>query len=216
MRKYIIMGPQGCGKGTQGKLLAREYDLVHISAGDILRWHVQGHTKLGAKVKHILAEGELVPDEIVEAVVAERLDQHDWSYGFILDGFPRNTPQTLFFLERYDVDAVISIDVSDEVAVERVLARRSCAGCGRDYNLIFHRPQRADVCDVCQGRLLPRPDDTIEAIRSRLQDYHLKTRPILDLFRPKELVVTIDGSRPVEVVHEELRQRLDLPVLVDA
>ena len=216
MRKYIIMGPQGCGKGTQARLLAKEYDLVHISVGDIFRWHIQAHTKLGAKVKRIVSLGALVPDELVETVVAERLDQHDWNYGFILDGFPRNATQAVFFLERYDVDAVISIDVSDEVVLDRVLARRLCSGCGLDYNLIFHRPRRPDVCDVCQGPLLPRPDDTIEAIRSRLQDYHLKTQPILDLFQAKELVVTVDGARPVEAIQEDLRHRLGLPALVDA
>lgn len=216
MRKYIIMGPQGCGKGTQAKLLARDYDLVHISVGDVFRWHVQNHTKLGAKVKRIVAQGELVPDDLVGSVIAERLDTHDWNYGFVLDGFPRNGIQALFFLERYDVDAVIHIDVRDEVVLDRVLARRLCSNCGLDYNLIFHRPKAPDVCDVCHGRLVPRPDDTPEAIRARLADYHDKTKPILDLFRRKELVVAVDGARSVEAIQADLRHRLNLPVLVAA
>ncbi len=216
MRKFIIMGPQGCGKGTQAKLLARDYDLVHISVGDIFRWHVQNHSKLGARVKRIVSLGELVPDDLVESTVAERLDQHDWNYGSILDGFPRNGTQALFFLERYDVDAVILIDVRDEVVLDRVLARRLCSSCGLDYNLIFHRPKAVDVCDVCHGRLVPRPDDTPEAIQARLRDYHEKTRPILDLFRKKELVVSVDGARSVEAIQDDLRHRLKLPVLVAA
>ena len=100
MHKYIVMGPQGCGKGTQAKLLEKDFDLVHISVGDIFRWQVQHHTKLGARVKRIVASGLLVPDELVNEVVTERLELHDWNYGFILDGFPRNENQAVFFLER--------------------------------------------------------------------------------------------------------------------
>lgn len=216
MRKYIIMGPQGCGKGTQAKLLSHRFDLVHISVGDVFRWHIQHHTKLGARVKRIVSQGELVPDDLVETVVADRLALHDWNYGFVLDGFPRNATQALFFLERYDVDAVLLIDVRDEVVLDRVLARRLCSRCGLDYNLIFHRPQRTDVCDVCRGRLVARPDDSADSVRARLRDYHFKTRPILDLFQTKELIVSVDGAGSVEAIHEDLRSRLGLPALVGA
>ena len=113
MRKYIVMGPQGCGKGTQAKMLEKDFDLVHISVGDIFRWQVQHHTKLGAKVRRIVASGLLVSDDLVNEVVTERLELHDWNYGFILDGFPRNENQAVFFLERYDVDAVLLIEVPD-------------------------------------------------------------------------------------------------------
>lgn len=216
MRKYVIMGPQGCGKGTQAKLLVRDFDLVHISVGDIFRWHIQSHTKLGARVKRIVASGQLVSDEMVNDVVLERLDQHDWNYGFILDGFPRNEAQAMFFLERYDVDAVLLIDVPDQLVTERILARRLCSGCGLDYNLIFLRPAVADVCDVCKGRLVARPDDTPEAVRDRLLDYHAKTRPILDVFRRKELVISVDGGRAVAEIQDQIRSRLNLPKRVAA
>lgn len=212
MLKYVIMGPQGCGKGTQAKLLIKDFDLVHISAGDIFRWHIQSHTKLGARVKRIVASGQLVPDEMVNDVMLERLDQHDWNYGFILDGFPRNEAQAMFFLERYDVDAGILIDVPDAVVMDRILSRRLCSHCGLDYNLIFHRPAAADVCDVCKGRLVPRADDTLEAVRERLADYHAKTKPIIDLFRKKELVVAVDGAKPAEEIQAEIRARLKLPL----
>ena len=122
MRKYVIMGVQGSGKGTQAKLLAEDLDLVHISVGDIFRWHVQSHTKLGARVRRIMAAGELVGDDLVESVVRERLDQHDWNYGFILDGFPRNGRQAEFFLESYDIDAVIHLDLPDDEVRRRVLS----------------------------------------------------------------------------------------------
>jgi adenylate kinase len=204
------MGPQGCGKGTQAKLLIKDFELVHISVGDIFRWHVQSHTKLGARVKRIVATGQLVPDELVDDIVRERLEQHDWNYGFILDGYPRNEAQALFFLERYDVDAVISIEVSDAVVFERILSRRFCAKCGLDYNLIFHRPAVPDVCDLCQGRLVLRPDDNPEAVQERLANYHAKTKPIIDLFLKKELVVAVDGVRPAAEIQAEIRERLGL------
>jgi adenylate kinase len=208
MHKYIIMGVQGCGKGTQARMLKEALDLTHISVGDIFRWHIQSHTKLGARIKRIMAEGKLVTDDVVEEVVKERLDRHDWNYGFILDGFPRNSPQAAFFLESYDIDAVLLIEVPDAVVLERILNRRICPKCGLDYNLIFHRPAVANTCDVCGTALAARPDDTPEAVRARLQDYHGKTQPILELFRRKELVVAVDGTRSADEVQQDLRRQL--------
>lgn len=212
MRKYVIMGVQGCGKGTQAKMLCKDLELVHISVGDIFRWHVQSHTKLGARVKRIVASGQLVSDEMVEDIVRQRLDQHDWNYGFIVDGFPRNAKQARFFLESYDIDAVLLIDVPDQVVMERIMSRRLCGKCGLDYNLIFHRPKKEGVCDVCAGNLLQRSDDNEEAVQSRLKDYHDQTEPILELFRSKELVVVVDGRRKPEEIQAEIRERLHLPI----
>lgn len=210
MYKYVIMGIQGCGKGTQAGLLAKRFNLVHISVGDIFRWHLQSHTKLAARIGRYTAAGELVPDEIVEEIVSARLEQHDWNYGFILDGFPRNRRQAEFFLESYDVDAVIHIDLADEVVLARVLNRRLCSKCGLDYNLIYHRPKVADICDVCGGQLVARTDDTSDAVRVRLRDYHTKTAPILELFSRKELIVSVDGNQPTDAVQTEIRARLGL------
>jgi len=208
MHKYVIMGVQGCGKGTQAAMLVQAFDLVHISVGDIFRWHIKSHTKLGAKVKRIVASGKLVGDEVVEGIVHERLQTHDWNYGFILDGFPRSAPQAEFFLESYDIDAVIHIQVPDDVVRERVLSRRLCDGCGLDYNLISHRPATENVCDVCGGQLVSRPDDTPAALSDRLRDYHSKTKPVLDLFRQKELVLDIDGTPNPDQIQQEIRGRL--------
>jgi len=210
MRKYLIMGAQGSGKGTQAKLLATDFDLVHISVGDIFRWHVQNHTKLGARVKRIVASGQLVPDDVVQEVVHARLERHDWNYGFILDGFPRNATQAEFFLESYDIDAVILIEVPEQVVLERILSRRLCPGCGLDYNLIFHRPAVEDTCDVCKSKLVLRADDTPEAVRDRLRDYDQKTKPLLDLLRRKEVIVAVDGTRAPAVIQEEIRKGLGL------
>ena len=157
MRKYVLMGAQGSGKGTQAAVLARDLDMTQISVGDIFRWHVQNHTKLGAQVRRIMAAGELVGDDLVEKVVHERLDQHDWNYGFIVDGFPRNRPQAEFFLERYDIDAVIHLDLPDDEVRRRVLARRLCSNCRLDYNLMAHRPKvRGSVRRMRRGVGPPR------------------------------------------------------------
>lgn len=214
MRKYIIMGVQGCGKGTQAKLLCTDFSLIHISVGDIFRWHVQNRTKLAARIRRIVSAGELVPDQVVEEVVKARLDLHDWNFGFILDGFPRNRHQAEFFLESYDIDAVVLIDVPDQLVMDRILNRRLCSKCGLDYNLIYHRPSEPDICDVCGGALIARADDTLEAIQGRLRDYHTKTEPILELFRRKELVVAVDGSKAPTEVQKQIRERLSLPLNV--
>jgi adenylate kinase len=211
MRKYVIMGVQGSGKGTHSALLAADLDLVNIGVGDILRWNVQHHTKLGAQIRRTMVAGELVGDDVVEGIVQERLAQHDWNYGFIIDGFPRNERQAEFFLESYDIDGVIYLEMPDSEVRRRVMARRMCAGCGMDYSLIDNSPREQGRCDACGGDLITREDDTEEALAVRLREYHLKTGPVLDIFRRKEYVVAVD-SRPLkEQVQQAIRTRLGLP-----
>ena len=205
------MGIQGSGKGTQAKLLAEDLDLEHVSVGDIFRWNVQHHTKLGAQVKRIMASGHLVDDDLVESVVQDRLAAHDWNFGFIIDGFPRNARQAEFFLESYDIDGVINLHLPDEEVHRRVLARRLCSQCGLDYNLIAHRPQTKDTCDVCQGTLIARADDNPEALAVRLSEYHEQTRPLIQIFQRKEYVPTIDATRPVPDVQATIRDAFGLP-----
>jgi adenylate kinase len=211
MRKYVIMGVQGSGKGTQAELLAKDLDLVHISVGDIFRWHVQRHTKLGAQVRRAMNAGELVGDDMVESVVRDRLDQHDWNFGFIIDGFPRNGRQAEFFMESYDIDGVIHLELPDDEVRRRVLSRRLCPRCGMDYNLIADRPEVEGRCDICGTELITRADDTPEALTARLRDYHEKTRPVLELFGRKEVVHDIDARPAAEQVQASIRKVLGLP-----
>jgi adenylate kinase len=211
MRKYVIMGVQGSGKGTQSELLCDDLDLVHISVGDIFRWHVQNHSKLGAQVRRTMNAGDLVGDDMVESVVRERLDQHDWNYGFVIDGFPRNGRQAEFFMESYDIDGVIHLELPEEEVRRRVLSRRLCPNCGMDYNLIADRPKEEGRCDICGHELITRADDTPEALDARLRDYNEKTRPVLELFRRKEFVHDIDARPPVEEVQAKIRAALNLP-----
>jgi adenylate kinase len=213
MRKFVIMGVQGSGKGTQAKLLAQDLDLEHVSVGDILRWNVQHHTKLGAQVRRGIASGRLIGDDVAEAVVRQRLAEHDWNYGFIIDGFPRSARQAEFFLESYDIDGVINLDLPDSEVQRRVLARRLCSQCGLDYNLIAHRPQVPDVCDVCGGRLAVRDDDNLEALANRLAAYHAETKPLIEIFQRKEFVATIDATFAVREVQTMIRKHFALPPL---
>jgi len=211
MRKYVMMGVQGSGKGTQSELLCGDLDMVHISVGDIFRWHVQHHTKLGAQVRRTMNAGELIGDDLVEAVVRDRLHDHDWNFGFVIDGFPRNGRQAEFFMETYDIDGVVHLEIPDHEVRRRVLSRRLCPNCGMDYNLIADRPKVEGCCDICGHELITRPDDTPEALDARLRDYHEKTRPVLELFRRKEVVHDVDARPAPDEVQAAIRKVLGLP-----
>ncbi len=191
MLKYIIIGPQGCGKGTQATLLCRDYDLAHISIGDIFRWHISNHTKLAARVQRITGEGRLVPDEIVQQVVGRRLEEHDWNYGFVLDGFPRTRAQAEYLFENWNLDQAIYLDVPDEVIYERVM-QRAIRGEG--------------------GGFTKRVDDNPQVLRVRLQEYQEKTAGLLQLFQQRNMLLSVDGNRPIEEVYDSIREGLGLCV----
>ncbi len=184
-----MIGPQGSGKSTQSRLLASRFDFVHISVGDIFRWHIEHRTKLASRVRVILDSGNLVPDEIVMDVVRARLQEHDWNYGFVLDGFPRTRAQADFLWQNWDIDRVIYIDIPDKVVSERVL-ERGRAGWGSGYT------KRADA----------NPD----AIRRRILNYHHSTKPLLDLFRELGTLVYIEGNRPISSVFSRITRALGL------
>ncbi|MBI3210141.1 MAG: adenylate kinase [Candidatus Solibacter usitatus] len=192
MHHYIVFGPQGSGKGTQSKLLCDDYDFVHISIGDIFRWHVSHHTKLAAKIKRITNAGLLVPDEIVEEVVSNRLQEHDWNYGFVLDGFPRTLRQAEYLFENWNMDKVIYLDIPDNVVFERVLLRAKI-GEGSGFT--------------------KRADDNPEALEVRLREYHEKTKPLLELYKQKGVLLSVEGTRGIEEISQEIRQRLGLPAV---
>ena len=189
MYKYVVCGPQGCGKGTQSELLCHDYGFVHISIGEIFRRHVRNHTKLAARIHRITEQGLLVPDEIVEEVVRKRLEEHDWNYGFVLDGFPRTQRQAEYLFENWNLDKVIYLDIPDEVVSRRVM-HRAKVGEGSPFT--------------------KRVDDDPAVLTTRLREYHEKTRPLLDLYRKKKILITIDANRPIPRIYEEIRLRLGL------
>src|SRR5262249_51564977 len=223
MRKYVIMGVQGSGKGTHAAMLAEDLDLVHIGVGDILRWNVQHHTKLGAQIRRTMAAGNLVPDEVIEGVVSERLGQHDWNYGFIIDGFPRSERQAEFFLESYDIDGVIHLDLPDTEVRRRVLARRLCSGCGMDYNPIASSPRGPRRRDAGGAPLSTREGGTAgsrptsrreapaEAFALGLGETHAKPSRGPPILGRKEYVVPIDAGPAPEQIQREIGAGPALP-----
>jgi len=190
MYKYLILGPQGSGKGTQARKLAEDYDLVHIAVGDIFRWHMRNHTKLAARIQRIMNQGLLVPDEIVNEVVRRRLEEHDWNYGFILDGYPRTPAQAEFLFENWNLDKAIYLDVPEEVIFQRVM----------------HRAQVGEADG--SGK---RADDDPEILRVRLREYYEKTAPLLQLFEERQMLVRVDARPGIAEVYEAIRKALGLP-----
>jgi len=190
MHKYVICGPQGSGKGTQSELLCRDYDLVHISIGEMFRWNVKHHTKLAARIKRITDAGLLVPDEIVERVVRERLDQHDWNYGFVLDGFPRTRAQAEYLFENWNLDKVIYLELTDEVVYQRVMYRARM-GQGSGFT--------------------KRADDNQDALMIRLREYHEKTKPLLELYSKLGMLITVNANRSISDIYTDIRQQLGVP-----
>ncbi|MEO6759687.1 MAG: nucleoside monophosphate kinase [Saprospiraceae bacterium] len=190
MHKYVICGPQGSGKGTQSELLCRDYDLVHISIGEMFRWNVKHHTKLAARIKRITDAGLLVPDEIVERVVRERLDQHDWNYGFVLDGFPRTRAQAEYLFENWNLDKVIYLELTDEVVFQRVMYRARM-GQGSGFT--------------------KRADDNQDALMIRLREYHEKTKPLLELYSKLGMLITVDANRSISDIYTDIRRQLGVP-----
>ena len=210
MNKYSIIGPPGGGKSTQATLLAKAHGFVRISVGDIFRWNIENHTKLGAKIHRFIDSGQLVPDDIVADVMKARLEQHDWNFGFVLDGYPASRSQAEFFLECYDLDGVILLQVADAILTERLSSIRVCESCGFDPNLIYdqHRPDA--VCELCGALLISRSSESPDAIRERLREYHTKTEPVIDLLRQRELVVEVDGVKSGPEIHDHVRAAFGL------
>jgi len=194
----ILLGPPGAGKGTQAKLLVAELGTPHISTGDMFRDHIARDTELGKQVKAITAGGQLVPDEVTNALVKDRLSRPDVAKGFILDGYPRTVPQAQYLdgllrsLGR-KLDRVVSYEVAEEMVVERISGRRSCPKCGAVYHVSQNPPKKADVCDKEGAALVQRPDDKPENVRVRLAEYGAKTEPLKRYYREQGLLAEVDG-----------------------
>lgn len=204
--RLLFFGPPGAGKGTQAKLVAKEFDIAHISTGDILRDAVSKGTELGKKAKAIMDRGELVSDEIMNNLVKEKMQELD---SFILDGYPRTLDQAKF-LDRAtkdlkkEIDAVVLIDVAEEEIVKRISNRRVCPNCGKVYNLITLKPKEDEKCDVCGTKLIQRDDDKEEVVRERYKVYKNTTESVIEYYRKNNKIITIDGAQNVEDVTKEL------------
>ena len=209
----VLLGPPGSGKGTQGERLNEDLRLPYYATGDILRGAVRDETELGKSAKEYMDRGDLVPDEVIVGVIAERIDSEEARDGFILDGFPRTTPQAEALDAKLEelgrgVTAVLLIAVSDDEVVRRLGGRRTCEAEGHVYHVEFNPPKVEGVCDVDGSPLLVRDDDKPEVIRKRLATYHEKTEPLVTYYDDRGVLRRVDGERDPDVVTEELRRTL--------
>lgn len=213
----VLLGPPGAGKGTQANLLAKRRSLVQLSTGDMLRAAVAAGTPLGRKAAVIMERGELVPDEVVIGLIAERLDQKDDGEGYILDGFPRTIAQAealdrLLAERGKTLDRVIEMKVDDDALVERITGRFACAKCGEGYHDLYKLPKKAGVCDRCGGtEFVRRKDDTEEVVRSRLKAYYAQTEPLSAYYREQGKLRAVDGMEDIALVQTSIGQALDTP-----
>ncbi len=211
----VLLGPPGAGKGTQAKLLEGARSLVQLSTGDMLRAAVAAGTELGRKAGDIMERGQLVPDDLVIGLIAERMDQNGKASGFILDGFPRTIAQAealdrLLKERGKRVDAVVEMRVDDDTLVKRITGRFACADCGEGYHDPFKLPKVPGVCDRCGGtEFVRRRDDTEEVVRARLAAYHTQTEPVIDYYGRQGKLKTVDGMADIATVQRQIVRAVD-------
>jgi adenylate kinase len=211
----VMLGPPGAGKGTQAERIAAKYQIVHLSTGEMLREAVAQGTEIGRQAKAIMDAGRLVPDDVMNRLVAERLGRPDCAPGFILDGFPRTLAQAgaldgLLAGRGARLNAVVELEVDDDALVERISGRFSCAACGAGYHDRFKPTRVAGVCDACGGgEFVRRKDDNAETVRARLAAYNAQTAPLLPYYRSKGLLRTIDGMAEIDQVTAEVFKQID-------
>ena len=209
----LIMGPAGAGKGTMSDLILKEYDIPHISTGDMLRANVANHTDLGNKAKAYMDAGKLVPDEVINAMVEDRLQQPDCQKGYLLDGYPRTLVQAKEF-ERIaakigkPVECVLGLEADFEVLKDRITGRRICPKCGATYHIHNFPPKVEGVCDNCGEKLVQRSDDTVEKLTKRMEEYEKSTKPVIDFYDQKGLVTHLDASGKPEAVFGAIKEAL--------
>jgi adenylate kinase len=209
MKSLILIGPPGAGKGTQSQVLCKQYGIVQIATGDILRANVGKGTELGIEAKGYMDKGQLVPDKLVVDMVVARLGDDDCKNGFILDGFPRNLGQAEA-LEKIlsdsgkKIDAAIGIEVETKELVRRLSGRRVCRGCGAAYHVIFNQPAKEDICDSCEGELYQRDDDKAETIEHRLEVYAKETSQVIGFYADKGLYRPVAGVGAMDKISEEI------------
>ena len=210
----ILLGPPGAGKGTQAKRLEESRHLVQLSTGDMLRAAVASGSEIGRHAKEVMDAGKLMPDDLMIRMISERIDRPDCAQGFILDGFPRTTPQAealdvMLEGKGLNLDAVVLMEVDEEALVERITGRYSCVKCGAGYHDSFQKPAQAGVCDNCGStEFKRRADDNEETVRTRLEAYRAQTAPILPYYREKGVLKTVDGMAEIGEVARQIEAGL--------
>lgn len=211
--KLIILGAPGSGKGTTATVLREKYSLAHISTGDIFRANIKNGTPLGVEAKSYIDKGALVPDSVTIRMVEDRLSQDDTKNGYILDGFPRTLAQAqaldeILAKNGSSIDAVLSIVVDDEIIKDRVSSRRVCEKCGASYNVRFKPTKVEGVCDECGGKVVQRADDTAETVAARLETYYKNTKPLIDFYEARGLIVEGNNDKSSEDCLKQIEEGL--------
>ncbi|MFW3527252.1 adenylate kinase [Staphylococcus caprae] len=210
----ILMGLPGAGKGTQASEIVKKFPIPHISTGDMFRKAIKDETDLGKEAKSYMDRGELVPDEVTVGIVKERISEDDAKKGFLLDGFPRTIEQAealnniMSELDR-EIDAVINIEVPEEELMNRLTGRRICEKCGTTYHLVFNPPKVEGICDIDGGKLYQREDDNPETVSNRLSVNVKQSKPILEYYDEKGILKSIDGSKEIDEVTNDVIDILD-------
>jgi len=216
--KIVLIGPPGCGKGTQAMLIREKYNVPQLSTGDILRAAVAEGTELGRLADSFMRNGNLVPDQLILDLMSEEILKQGFNGGYILDGFPRTLTQAEALdrlLRKNDsrLDAAISIDVGDDEVVRRLAGRRQCKRCGEGYHLIFKSPSKAGMCDKCGGELYQRADDNEDTVRERLAVYRRQTEPIISYYKEKGILKSVSGIGTIDEVFERISSLIDRYIL---
>ena len=210
----ILMGAPGSGKGSYAAVLKEHYRVPHISTGEIFRDAIEKKTPMGLIAKTYIDKGNLVPDDITNEIVKERLKQKDCENGFLLDGYPRTIAQAESLTKILDelgitLDAAVNLEVDDDLIVRRIVNRRSCPKCGKGYNLITYPPKKEGICDVCNTPLFTRKDDNEETVTSRLDVYNKQTRPLIDYYDKLGKLVSIDSNGTIEDTVKDIIKTLE-------
>jgi len=197
--KLILLGAPGAGKGTQAEIISHKLNIPTISTGNMLREAMKNGTELGLKVKNFMDNGQLVPDDVVIGIVEERVAREDCKNGYILDGMPRTIPQAAALEERgIHFDAVVSIEICDDVIEARMTGRRVCGSCGASYHIVANPPKAEGVCDACGKELVIRKDDAPETVRNRLKVFHAETEPLKEFYEKLGVLKLVEGNQPIE------------------
>jgi adenylate kinase len=209
----VLLGPPGACKGTQAKKIEEQYNIPQISTGDIIRLAIQSKSEWGKKAEEYVRSGELVPDEVVIGIIRERLTQNTYRNGFMLDGFPRNLEQAEALSQLLkeigiQLNLVLYFDVDRDEVIERLSARRICEKCQTPYNMVSKPPKNDKICDICQGRVIQRPDDRPEVIMNRLNTYEQQTKPLVDYYRSQGILKIVVSKGSIDDVFQQVQKVL--------
>ena len=210
----LIVGAPGVGKGTMSRYLIKEYGVEHISTGDMLREAIANETEVGLKAKSFMDKGALVPDKIINEIIVERLGKGNNEKGFLFDGYPRTLAQAKSLSEilkklNLKIDAVINLNIDDEIVKKRITGRRTCPQCGEIYNIYFKPSKEEDVCDKCGTKLTTRKDDNIESLKTRLEEFHKNTQPIIEYYNKDNLVKNINADQERDAEFADIKKSLE-------